>query len=144
MPLPADDLLLPLSEPQRVGPRLNIPNIPAPEEADEPLLTPDEQRMQLMLTLRRVGITDTQVLSAMEATPREAFVPETFRRQAYHDIALPIASGQTISQPSVVAWMTWALELEPRHRVLEVGTGSGYQAAVLSLLASEVSMLVRR
>ncbi len=90
-------------------------------------------RMEFMLTLRRRGITDPPVLRAMDDVPREMFVQR--RRHAARPItdhALPIACGQTISQPYVVAYMTELLELRPHHRVLEIGTGSGYQAAVLS------------
>jgi protein-L-isoaspartate(D-aspartate) O-methyltransferase len=95
------------------------------------------------MKLRTGGITDTRVLSAMESIPREEFVPESFRDKAYDDTALPIDSGQTISQPTIVAWMTWALQLTDRMRVLEIGTGSGYQAAVLSLLARMVYTVER-
>ena len=82
------------------------------------------------MSLRRSGITDTRVLAAIERIPREAFVPQPFLDQAYEDQALPIGHGQTVSQPQVVAMMTQALELKPTHKVLEIGTGSGYQAAV--------------
>lgn len=92
------------------------------------------ERIRLLMKLRTSGVTDTRVLSAMESIPREMFVPEHFRDKAYEDTALPIDSGQTISQPSVVAWMTWALSVGDRMRVLEIGTGSGYQAAILSRL----------
>jgi protein-L-isoaspartate(D-aspartate) O-methyltransferase len=95
------------------------------------------------MKLRNSGINDTRVLSAIEHTPREMFVEEAFREHAYDDTALPIASGQTISQPSVVAWMTWALDVSPRMRVLEVGTGSGYQAAVLARMARRVYTVER-
>lgn len=88
--------------------------------------------------LRRRGIQDSPVLSAMLAVPRHEFVPEELRSHAYEDIPLPIGSGQTISQPYIVAAMTAALRPQPTDRVLEVGTGCGYQAAVLSLLAKEV------
>ena len=93
-------------------------------------------RMEFMLALRRRGITDAAVLRAMDEVPREMFIPESMRAQAYQDHALPIECGQTISQPYVVAYMTELLELEPQHRVLEIGTGSGYQAAVISRIAS--------
>lgn len=88
--------------------------------------------------LRRRGIRDSAVLSAMLAVPRHEFVPEELRARAYDDVPLPIGSGQTISQPYIVAAMTAALRPQPTDRVLEVGTGCGYQAAVLSLLAKEV------
>ena len=93
--------------------------------------------------LRRRGITDKAVLRAMDEVPREHFVEARFADTAYADHAMPIACGQTISQPYVVAYMTEQLEARPKHRVLEVGTGSGYQAAVLSRLAREVVSLER-
>ena len=96
------------------------------------------EKIKLIMKLRRSGISDIAVLNAIERVPRELFVPETFRRHAYENRALPIASGQTISQPFVVAFMTEALELNNRHKVLEVGTGSGYQAAVLAGLCRRV------
>jgi len=99
--------------------------------------------MEFLLTLRRRGIADQGVLRAMDEVPRERFVEPTFAGSAYADQALPIACGQTISQPYVVAYMTEQLEMESHHRVLEVGTGSGYQAAVLSHLAREVVSVER-
>ena len=99
--------------------------------------------MEFLLTLRRRGIADQAVLRAMDEVPRERFVEPTFADSAYADQALPIACGQTISQPYVVAYMTEQLEMESHHRVLEVGTGSGYQAAVLSHLAREVVSVER-
>jgi protein-L-isoaspartate(D-aspartate) O-methyltransferase len=102
-----------------------------------------EQRMEFMLTLRRRGISDKAVLRAMDQVPREHFVEPRFFESAYTDRALPIECGQTISQPYVVAYMTEQLNVKPHHRVLEVGTGSGYQAAVLSRLAREVVTLER-
>jgi protein-L-isoaspartate(D-aspartate) O-methyltransferase len=101
------------------------------------------ERMEFLLTLRRRGITDNAVLRAMDEVPREHFVPPGLAEAAYADHALPIACGQTISQPYVVAYMTEQLRLKPEHRVLEVGTGSGYQAAVLSRLAREVITIER-
>ncbi len=98
----------------------------------------DVERMEFQLALRRRGISDQAVLRAMDEVPREHFVVPEFIDSAYADHALPIACGQTISQPYVVAYMTEQLAVEPRHRVLEVGTGSGYQAAILSRLAREV------
>ena len=94
--------------------------------------------MQLMLALRRAGIRDPRVLTAFEKTPRNIFVENTFASRSYTDSALPIACGQTISQPSVVALMTEALNVTPRCKVLEVGAGSGYQAAILAHLARRV------
>jgi protein-L-isoaspartate(D-aspartate) O-methyltransferase len=99
--------------------------------------------MMFQLTLRRRGISDQSVLRAMEEVPREAFVTEADRADAYRDSALGIACGQTISQPFVVAYMTEQLQLQKRHRVLEIGTGSGYQAAVLSRLAAQVVTIER-
>lgn len=93
--------------------------------------------------LRRRGISDERVLQAMNAVPRERFVPPTERSRAYRDGALPIGSGQTISQPWIVAAMAQALELEGDERVLEVGAGSGYSAAVLSLLCGELVTIER-
>ncbi len=103
----------------------------------------DDDRMEFLLTLRRRGIADQAVLRAMDEVPRERFVDAGFLRSAYADQALPIACGQTISQPYVVAYMTEHLAVQPQHRVLEVGTGSGYQAAVLSRLAREVVTIER-
>jgi protein-L-isoaspartate(D-aspartate) O-methyltransferase len=93
--------------------------------------------------LRRRGIHDERVLEAMETVPREAFLPEDQRRRAYRDGAVRIAEGQTMSQPWIVACMTQLLELDGSERVLEVGTGSGYAAAVLSLLCREVITIER-
>ncbi len=99
--------------------------------------------MEFLLTLRRRGIADQAVLRAMDEVPRGQFVEADFADSAYADQALPIACGQTISQPYVVAYMTEQLGVRPEHRVLEVGTGSGYQAAVLSRLAREVVSIER-
>jgi protein-L-isoaspartate(D-aspartate) O-methyltransferase len=99
--------------------------------------------MQFMLTLRRRGIGDAAVLRAMDEVPREYFVDGQFLDTAYADRALPIACGQTISQPYVVAYMTEQLGVRSHDRVLEVGTGSGYQAAVLSRLAGKVITIER-
>jgi protein-L-isoaspartate(D-aspartate) O-methyltransferase len=103
----------------------------------------DIERMEFQLSLRRRGISDQAVLRAMDEVPREYFVAAAFIDSAYADQALPIDCGQTISQPYVVAYMTEQLDVEPQHRVLEVGTGSGYQAAVLSRLAREVVTIER-
>jgi protein-L-isoaspartate(D-aspartate) O-methyltransferase len=100
-------------------------------------------RLRLLMQLRGNGITDTNVLAAIEQTPREIFVEETFRSHAYEDTALPISCGQTISQPQIVADMTQALELTSNHRVLEIGTGSGYQAVVLARIARRVYTIER-
>ena len=88
--------------------------------------------------IRQRGVSNARVLDAMRSVPRERFVPPEIRSQAYEDGPLPIGSGQTISQPYIVAYMTEVLEVAPSHKVLEVGTGSGYQAAVLSELVREV------
>jgi protein-L-isoaspartate(D-aspartate) O-methyltransferase len=101
------------------------------------------QKMMFQLNLRRRGISDQAVLHAMEDVPREAFVEPADRADAYRDTALGIACGQTISQPFVVAYMTEQLHLQKSHRTLEVGTGSGYQAAVLSRLCGHVLTIER-
>jgi protein-L-isoaspartate(D-aspartate) O-methyltransferase len=106
-------------------------------------LSIDARKIRLIMQLRRSGVTDTSVLAVIERLPREAFIPRSFLDQAYEDMALPIGSGQTISQPLVVAMMTQALELHDRLKVLEVGTGSGYQAAVLSRLVRRVYTIER-
>ena len=103
----------------------------------------DHRPIALVMALRGQGITDNRVLAAVERTPRDLFVEEAFQSSAYENSALPIACGQTISQPYVVAYMTQALELDVKHRVLEIGTGSGYQSAVLSLLCRMVYTLER-
>lgn len=101
------------------------------------------EKMKFQLTLRQRGISDRMVLRAMEEVPREDFVDPLDRDHAYRDSALGIACGQTISQPFVVAYMTEQLQLKPEHRVLEIGTGSGYQAAVLSRLVRDVVSVER-
>jgi protein-L-isoaspartate(D-aspartate) O-methyltransferase len=101
------------------------------------------EKMLFQLTLRRRGISDQAVLRALEEVPREAFVAEGDRADAYRDSALGIACGQTISQPFVVAYMTEQLQLQKHHRALEIGTGSGYQAAVLAQLAKQVLTVER-
>ena len=103
----------------------------------------DVERMGFQLALRRRGISDQAVLRAMDEVPREYFVAAEFTDSAYADQALPIACGQTISQPYVVGYMTEQLEVAPAHRVLEIGTGSGYQAAVLSRIARDVVSIER-
>lgn len=104
---------------------------------------PPPEKMMFQLTLRRRGISDQAVLRAMEEVPREAFVEKGDAAYAYRDSALGIECGQTISQPFVVAYMTEQLGLQRQHRVLEIGTGSGYQAAVLSKLCREVVSIER-
>lgn len=103
----------------------------------------DIKKIRLIMKLRSSGITDTSVLSAMERVPRDVFVTEALRDKAYEDLALPIARGQTISQPSVVAAMTEALALNDRHKVLEIGTGSGYQTAILARICRRVYSIER-
>ena len=100
--------------------------------------TAAERKMRFLFALRSKGVTDTRVLSVMERVDRGQFVRGLFAERAYEDMPLPIACGQTISQPSVVALMTQALNISPRDTVLEVGTGSGYQAAILAHLARRV------
>lgn len=123
---------------------------PAPTETATPTGTPveaaagarwpraDERAAMVERQIAARGISDAEVLRAMRAVPRHEFVPDEYQSQAYADHPLPIGYGQTISQPYVVAWMTEALDLEPGERVLEIGTGSGYQAAVLAELVDEV------
>jgi len=103
----------------------------------------DVGRMQFLLDLRRRGINDVAVLRALDEVPRDRFIDDRFADDAYADRALPIACGQTISQPFVVAYMTEQLRVRPEHKVLEVGTGSGYQAAVLARLVREVVTVER-
>ncbi len=105
--------------------------------------TSQTRRARLILELRSQGVGDPAVLTALEQTPRELFTPELFKARAWEDSALPIACGQTISQPFIVGLMTQALTIEPRARVLEIGTGSGYQTAVLSRLARLVYTVER-
>ncbi|MCZ6592133.1 MAG: protein-L-isoaspartate(D-aspartate) O-methyltransferase [Alphaproteobacteria bacterium] len=106
-------------------------------------MTTPANKARLILALRSTGITNTAVLSAIERVPRELFVPETFRDQAYENTALPIGYGQTLSQPLVVASMVEALELSNRIKLLEVGTGSGYHAAILAQLCRRVYTIER-
>jgi protein-L-isoaspartate(D-aspartate) O-methyltransferase len=103
----------------------------------------DARKIRLIMELRRSGLTDTKVLSAIERVPREKFVPEAFRDQAYENKALPIGNSQTISQPLVVALMSQALAVTDRMKVLEIGTGSGYQAAVLAKLCRRLYTIER-
>jgi len=104
----------------------------------------ETEKASLILSLRQQGIVDLRVLGALESIPRERFVPHALAHKAFEDTALPIAGGQTISQPFIVAYMTQALDVGPRHKVLEIGTGSGYQAAVLARLCRRVYTVERR
>ena len=97
-----------------------------------------ERKMQFLFSLRSHGVINKRVLTAMEKVDRGKYIRGTFEDRANEDTPLPIACGQTISQPSIVALMTEALDVQPRHKVLEIGTGSGYQAAILSQLARRV------
>jgi protein-L-isoaspartate(D-aspartate) O-methyltransferase len=106
-------------------------------------MSEDHRPIALVMELRGQGITDQLVLSAIERTPRDLFVEEPFLPTAYENIALPIACGQTISQPYIVAYMTEALQVDRQHRVLEIGTGSGYQAAILAPLCRMVYTVER-
>lgn len=106
-------------------------------------MTQAARKIRLVLELRRAGVTDTRVLSAIERVPREIFVPEPFQDQAYENTALPIACSQTISQPLIVGLMTQLVEPDKRIRVLEIGTGSGYQTAVLCQLFRRVYTIER-
>lgn len=101
------------------------------------------RKIRLIMQLRQAGVADTAVLAAIERTPREEFVPEAFADQAYENTTLPIGHGQTLSAPDVVARMTQALNADRRMKVLEVGTGSGYQTAVLARLARRVYTVER-
>ena len=103
----------------------------------------DVRKIRLILKLRESGIANSEVLSALEIIPREKFIPENYRNQAYENIALPIGENQTISQPYVVAKMTELLEVKNNHKVLEIGTGSGYQCAILSKLARRIYTIER-
>lgn len=107
------------------------------------MLDPRRSRQRMVQELKRSGITDAAVLQAMAVVPRHLFVEEALRVQAYEDIRLPIGYGQTISQPSTVALMTQRLEAQPGMRVLEIGTGSGYQAAVLAVMGCRVYTIER-
>ena len=106
-------------------------------------MTTEANKIRLIMELRRHGITDARVLGAIERVPREAFVPDAFRGRAYENVALPIGHGQTISQPAVVGYMTQELDLTDRMKVLEIGTGSGYQGAILSRLCRRVYTVER-
>jgi protein-L-isoaspartate(D-aspartate) O-methyltransferase len=103
----------------------------------------EPRQIRLIMELRAEGISDPAVLGAIERTPREKFIPQQFQDRAYENTALPIGEGQTISQPYIVALMTQSLELHDRARVLEIGTGCGYQAAVLAQLCRRVYSIER-
>ena len=115
---------------------LAVWTLPAPAGSEDPYAALRERMVREQIASR--DVTDAGVLRAMRETPRHEFVPEAFREQAYEDHPLPIGHGQTISQPYIVAFMTQALDVSRKHTVLEIGTGSGYQAAVLSPLAGRV------
>lgn len=106
-------------------------------------MIPASKKVRLIMELRQGGILDTALLAAMEKVPRDRFVPDAFRDRAYEDTALPISHGQTISQPLIVARMLQALALNDRVKVLEVGTGSGYQTMILSHLCRRVYTIER-
>ena len=97
----------------------------------------------LILELRQVGVTDAKVLATIERTPRDMFLPEPFKSRAFENVALPIGHHQTVSQPGVVGLMTQELELTERHKVLEIGTGSGYQAIILAQLCRRLYTIER-
>lgn len=123
----------PAGELDAPAPEGAIPAEGTPTDVDEALYAYEREQM-VTQTIERRGVIDEEVLRAMRSVPRHLFVPEKYRRTAYGDHPLPIGYGQTISQPFIVAWMTELLELQPGDRVLEIGTGSGYQAAVLAEL----------
>jgi protein-L-isoaspartate(D-aspartate) O-methyltransferase len=112
-------------------------------QAKTPSDSPEARLKALLAALRAQGVTDPAVLAAIEKTPRDLFTPDLFKERSWEDSALPIACGQTISQPFIVGLMTQALTLEPRCRVLEIGTGSGYQTAVLSRVSRLVYTIER-
>ena len=125
-------------------PRVSVSETKAePVWSKPPARDESVDRMNFQLSLRKRGISDQRVLRAMDAVPREAFVLPELAADAYADQAMPIACGQTISQPYVVAYMTEQLDVKREHRVLEIGTGSGYQAAILSQLAGVVITVER-
>jgi len=103
----------------------------------------DEQKMQFILSIRSKGVVDNNVLKALETVNREQFLKGLFAQRAYEDTPLPIECGQTISQPSVVGLMTQALRITNRDKILEIGTGSGYQTAILSKLARRIYSVER-
>jgi protein-L-isoaspartate(D-aspartate) O-methyltransferase len=131
-PSPIETQVIATSPPATPTP---LPTPTVEKQSDDRL----EERMKMVDTqIRRRGVTDEDVLAALEQVPRHEFVPDQYQAQAYADHPLPIGHGQTISQPYIVALMTELLELETTDRVLEIGTGSGYQAAVLAQIVAEV------
>jgi protein-L-isoaspartate(D-aspartate) O-methyltransferase len=106
-------------------------------------MDPAEQQMAFVFSLRSRGVTNAEVLKAMEQTPRIDFLEGIFRDRSFEDVPLPISCGQTISQPTIVGLMSQALEVTKRCKVLEIGTGSGYQAAILARLARRVYTIER-
>lgn len=114
------------------------------KQSSKMLSTQDtNKRIRLIMMLRTMGITDMSVLSAIERVPRDIYVPQAVRDQAWEDMALPIGRGQTISQPYVVALMSQSLQLSDRDKVLEIGTGCGYQSAILARLCRRVYTIER-
>lgn len=138
MGLPGERLVNAVRAPIRAGGALRDRTTQAPWWISSAESDRAAERARMVEHLRARGIRDPRVLAAMNQVPRHLFVPEAQRPAAYSDSPLPIGNGQTISQPYIVAFMTESLQVEPEHRVLEIGTGSGYQTAVLSLLAREV------
>ena len=116
---------------------MTMPMCTAPQAGEQGDRSSERRRM-VAEQLRNRDVKDARVLSAMEKVPRHRFMPEGVREEAYGDHPVPIGHGQTISQPYIVGFMTEALDVQPEHRVLEIGTGSGYQAAILGELAGEV------
>jgi protein-L-isoaspartate(D-aspartate) O-methyltransferase len=112
--------------------------MPRQQEPDRELEREQEREQMVSMQIESRGVLDARVLAAMRAVPRHRFVPRTYSRSAYDDRPLPIGHDQTISQPYIVAFMSEVLELEPGDRVLDIGTGSGYQAAVFSMIVREV------
>jgi protein-L-isoaspartate(D-aspartate) O-methyltransferase len=135
------NLLVSLSPGRQPEKRVTEP--PKEPTFEKPPREPGAERMEFQLSMRRRGISSREVLRAMDVVPREQFVLPDYVETAYADQAMPISCGQTISQPYVVAYMTEQLDVRRDHRVLEIGTGSGYQAAVLSQLAGEVYSVER-
>jgi protein-L-isoaspartate(D-aspartate) O-methyltransferase len=113
-------------------------DLPAAEVAGRPPAARQDERNRMVTVIEHYGLSDPVVLAAMRTVPRHEFVPPGFRAEAYADTPLPIGRGQTISQPYIVAEMTRRLEIKPTSRVLEIGTGSGYQAAVLAAITPQV------